>query len=87
MTLFYFLCLSPTDQVGRKYSTGEQIVTIRKEVIDAMSLWTTHPFSGDTKIDEKIIRLLLICCVPESELKTGEVKDDVKLFISGKSKS
>lgn len=58
-----------------------------KKVVDAMLLWTTHPFRVDRKIDEKFIQLLLICCVPENELKTGEVKDGVKLFIEGKSKT
>lgn len=56
-----------------------------KKVVDHMLLWTTHPFNADTKTDEKVIKLLLICCVPENELKIGEVKDDVKLFIEGKS--
>lgn len=71
-------------QVGRKYFTGTRIVTIVKKVVDAMLLWTTNPHIADKTIDEKVIRLLMICCVPENELKRGQIEEDVMLFIEGK---
>lgn len=49
-----------------------------------MLLWSTHSFKELKTIDESFVRILLLSCVHEKELKMGEVKNDVMIFIEGR---
>lgn len=56
---------------------------IPKETIDALLLWSTHPYSVRRDFDQKFVWLLLLSCVDEADMKIGLLKDEVITFIEG----
>lgn len=70
-------------QGARKYYTGQSFVTITKKVVDAMLKWTTFPHCTRKSVDEQVVRLLLVSCIPEHRLQIGQVHETETMFIEG----
>lgn len=77
------LCILCLSQGGRKYVVGNEILTIRKPAVNALLMWSTFPYCDQKPLDRKMLEVLLLSCVPETELMLGHVKPTVKIFIEG----
>lgn len=56
---------------------------IPEGAINSFLLWSTHPYCDRKTIDETMVQMLLLSCVPQDQLVLGEVKEPVIIFIEG----
>lgn len=67
------------------YKYGGKMVSIPQTVIQKFLQWNTYPFYLKEIYDEKVVQALLITSVGLRELINGNVCDDTRKFIFGKS--
>lgn len=75
--------LSFYKKIGRKYIVGDEIITIPTQAINTFLMWSTEPYSERKSLDEKVLQMLLISCVPPPELALGRIKESTMMFIEG----
>lgn len=59
------------------------MVEVNNKLLDKIREWATPPYKYSRRLDEKIVRSLLIACVGIHKLAANEIEDGVMEFIGG----
>lgn len=67
---------------GRQYNLDGSCITIQAKVVQKFTDWNAKA-PGNTALDAKMVRALLIACVGINALKQNDVASNVTEFIQG----